>query len=619
VALRSFAPGLAVDKVTGKGVPVMTAKVLNLDTGDPVDVFDPEDTVNPRSLTTNQAGYFAAFKADADRLSLTFGGVTLFIEALELYDAIKGDAAAAASSAAAAQTAAENAAAGATAPTKTTVDTIMGGDTTNLVPAVNARRKKGSTITPDDFTGANDKAKLQACINYCVANGYPTIVFDRMLDITGQGSVSIDKVPSWTNRTVITLEGSGGGIVKNDAGIIFTSATANTGDITIRGLKFASTSGAGTVVIDGDKLIRLSLSENEYRSVDRVFSQTTVGRFAQTVRFHKEHVVAGTGPAITFRESYDVTVDDCLFEDRTAGVWNSDGTMTVIANRNLRITKSLFENMSGVPIKLAYSWGCVLDGNYFEFNGAATDPQIDLYSLAASARQRGVVLRANQVQQTTAQKAAKVGSILMGTTNPLAPLVSQANVMDSGIMWQFAAGTSGTVVGTGDYVENGGLVVFPGQEDRYLAPIGQTTVTTAGRPKSPVIGRDVYFDTTLGKPVWPKTAGTKGAVAIRFTAGATASGTITLTIFGVAYNVAVTAGDSTATVQNKVVAATGTFLPTWSPRVFGLFAMLDSSQRGLLSGAVTFSAGGTGVTQDFCGIYSPGTDPVWVDATGAAV
>ncbi|HEY1179320.1 MAG TPA: hypothetical protein VGF17_24460 [Phytomonospora sp.] len=95
--------------------------MLNLDTGDPVDVFDPEDTVNARLLTTNQAGYFGAFKADADRLSLTFGGVTLFVEALELYTEIKADAATSAAAALDAQASAETAAAGATAPTDTTM------------------------------------------------------------------------------------------------------------------------------------------------------------------------------------------------------------------------------------------------------------------------------------------------------------------------------------------------------------------------------------------------------------------------------------------------------------------------------------------------------------------
>ena len=120
MTLRSFPPGVVFDKVTGKGVPVMTAKVFELlsdgSLGDPVDIFDPEDTVNPRKLTTNQQGYYAAFKADADRLQLTFGGVTLFTSAEELYASLKADAVAA-------RDAAEAAAQAAAGVTKVALDT----------------------------------------------------------------------------------------------------------------------------------------------------------------------------------------------------------------------------------------------------------------------------------------------------------------------------------------------------------------------------------------------------------------------------------------------------------------------------------------------------------------
>ena len=487
-----------------------------------------------------------------------------------------------------------------------------------LTAGLAQKRAKGDTITPDDFTGT-DRARLQAAVNYCTANGYPTIILDRMLDLTGQPAVSIDKAV-WYIRDVVTFEGSGGGIVKHDAGTVFTTGTANTGDIAIRGVKFESTSGAGTILWDGDNLIRISSSECEYRDWDLIFSQTTVGRYAQSVRFHKEHIVGGTGPAFKFRESYDVTIDDCLIEDRTAGVWNSDGTMTTIANRQLRIANNVMENMSGIPIKLAMCWGAVIDTNYFEANGAATDPQIDLYTLAVSASQRAVVLRANQVQQTAAQKAAHVGAILIGNGSPAAPLVTAANINDGGILFQFGSPANPvTLVGSGDYSEAGGLVVYPGQEDHYLSPIGKSG-TTADRPKSPVIGRGVYFDTTLGKPVWPKTAGTKAQVSLQYTSGASTTGTITLTILGTPFTVPVVAGDTAAQVRTKTLAAASTFFPTWKPSAWLTDTVIFTAiQRGLVSGALSFAAGGTGVTVANYGLDNAGTDPVWVDATGTSV
>lgn len=502
----------------------------------------------------------------------------------------------------------------------TTGDLRLGdgvGTWANLPSQLN-KRAKGATITPDDFPGT-DHAKLQAAVNHCTANGYPTIILDRMLDLTGAAAVSIDKVPSWTNRAVITFEGSGGGVIKNDAGTVFTSATANTGDITVRGVKFESTSGAGTILWDADKLLRLSFSENEYRNWDLIISQTTVGRWAQSVRVHKEHVVGGTGPAILFRESYDVTVDDCLFEDRTAVLWNSDGTMPSIANRNLRITNNVMENLSGVPLKLAMCWGVVISSNYFEQNGGPTDPQIDLHTLTGSSAQRALEINGNTLQQTAAQKAAKVGAVLIGFSLPASPLVLTGNVQDGGILFQCATGAIGHMISTGNYSEAGGLVAYPGQEHRFWNELGATGATSA-RPKNPVIGRDVYFDTTLGKPVWPKTAGVVASASLRLTAGATTSGTITITMLGTAYNVAVTAGDTLTQVRDKIVAAATTFFPTWRPAAYLTTSVLFTAlQKGNVSGTLVFAAGGTGVTYDYFGLDVPGTNVVWVDGAGVTV
>lgn len=492
----------------------------------------------------------------------------------------------------------------------------------NLPSQLN-KRAKGTTITPDDFPGT-DHAKLQAAVNHCTANGYPTIILDRMLDLTGAGPVSVDKTPSWAVRSSLTFEGTGGGIVKHDAGVVFTSATEETGDLTFRGVKFVSTAGAGSVLIDADKLLRTFSINNEYRDWDLIARQVVSGRWAQSMRFLNEKIIGGAGPAFLFRESIDCTFDGILCEDRLTGstgglIANSDGAMTGIANRNLRIVNCCIENNSGTAVKLAMCYASILQGNYFEHNGQPDDPHIDLYTLATSSGQISVSLIGNEFAMQAAQLAARTPAVLLGQGRTHDLVISIGNVSDGGVLYKFG-NASGQAIGTGDTIEAGGLLIYPGQEDRYITlPAGKST-TTAARPKNPRIGES-YFDTTLGKPIFAKTAGTPASVELQFSAGASSSGNITITINGVSYVVAVTAGDTAAQVRDKVVAAADSvFWPTWRVAPYSTTTVgIDALTLGNVPGALIFAAGGTGVAQDTFAYSTNGTDPTWVDGAGVTV
>lgn len=473
---------------------------------------------------------------------------------------------------------------------------------------------RGETIRPSQFAGATDRDKLQATIAACIADGYKTIVLDRWYDLTGAAAVSIDKV-NWYDRDKVVITADGGGIIKNDSGFVFTSATANTGDVALVGVKFKSTPGVGATVFDADKLLRFDTHKCEFRDWDHYLQQTTVGRWAQSVRLMDCVIVGGSGAFVRCRESYDMTLRDNLVEDRDAKgeqamfFENTDGTMTGIANRNLRILSNTVENCDRVPIKLAMCWSAALDLNYFEQNGNATDPQIDLWTLATLVRQTGLRITNNMVQQKTTQKDNKIGAILMGASIA-DPVFSSGNVTE-GTLYQFGS-TSGRVVGTGDRVESGGRLIYSGQENQYLT-LGAKTTTTAGRPKNPTLG-DPYLDTDLGKLIAAKTAGTKALVSFRLTAGATTSGNITLTILGTPYVVAVTAGDTLTQVRDKIVAAATTFYPTWKPRASSTnVAAFDALVPGLVSGTNSFNAGGTGVTSDYFGLDGAGTSPTYAE------
>lgn len=478
--------------------------------------------------------------------------------------------------------------------------------------------RKGSSITPDDFKGS-DAERLQAAVDFCVNNGYPVIIFNRLLDLTGASPIVVNK-NVWSNRNAVVFEGMGGGIAKHGAGVVFTSDAENTGDLIFKSVEFVSASGAGAVLLDCDKLIRCYSVNNDYRNWDLIARQTTVGRYAQSMRFIGDRIIGGSGPAFLFRESYDCVFDDILCEDRVGGFFaNDDGAMTSIANRALRITNTVIENCSGIPIQLAMCWSALIEGNYFEFNGAATDPQIDLNTLATLSAQSAVSIIGNMVTQKTVQREV-VPAILLGNGRPKDQITSIGNISEGGYLYKFAvSSSSGIIVGSGDYVENAGFVIYPGQEHRYISQESKS-VTTAARPKNPRLG-DTYFDTTLGYPIWPKTVGTVGTVSLQINGGATTSGDITITIFGVPYVVAVTAGDTNVQVRDKIVASVATFFPTWKTRSFSTsVAAFDTpTPGGPISGALSFSGGTTGVTQNYFGIDVLGTDPTWVNATGTTV
>lgn len=84
MTLQSFEPGIALDRVTMRGVPAAQATVTDYFTGDPVDVFSTTDDTTPIALTTNRYGYFDEFRADAVVVRVKFGTVILTRTAVNL-------------------------------------------------------------------------------------------------------------------------------------------------------------------------------------------------------------------------------------------------------------------------------------------------------------------------------------------------------------------------------------------------------------------------------------------------------------------------------------------------------------------------------------------------------
>jgi hypothetical protein len=149
---------------------------------------------------------------------------------------------------------------------------------------------------------------------------------------------------------------------------------------------------------------------------------------------------------------------------------------------------------------------------------------------------------------------------------------------------------------------------------------GGKTGSTANRPSSPtyIVGVGAqYYDTTLNKPIWCKSTGVKEVDTLTVSAGAIASGNITITLNGVATNVAVAAGDSAGNVGDKIRASvfsgwtvsgtTGSATVTFTKISYGT------------NSAPTFAdSGTTGTTASFA-VTTVGANTIWIDSTGTAV
>ena len=465
-----------------------------------------------------------------------------------------------------------------------------------------------NAVNPDRFPGATDAAKLQNAISYAIANGYRPILVSRWFDLTGAAPLIITKPIG--RRQVVRFVGAGGGIRKDDAGAIFTGA-AGVSDVWAVGVDFASIPGAGTIVWDCDKLVLVNSEGCTYRGVDRVVSQTAPAGYLQSVRFHRDHITGGSGPAFTFVRSFDTTFDDVLIEHREGGIWHAQyGDGSGVAHTNLRITKCLIEGLSGAPLKLSSAAaGLTIESCYFEASGDAATSQIDLYTVAPTARAVGIMLASNTFTLKAAQIAARTPAILHGQMAPSFWENSIGNTVSDGFLHGFGHATAGAVIGSGEYAPNG--LVLPWQEERYHK-IGDSSAGTTARPWRPRLGQQ-HFDTTLNKPVWVKTVGSPYTATYQITAGASTTGTITLTM-EIALTVSVTAGDSVTQVRDKIVAAASAPTSRWRAAAIGADHVQLVSNRNR-TGTPTFNGAATGVTATPT-LTIAGLDNVWVDATG---
>lgn len=269
----------------------------------------------------------------------------------------------------------------------------------------------GNIISPESYTG-NAVQKLQSAIADAVTNN-SIVKINRMYDITGLGSIIINKAADLGNRRVLYLTSDGGGIIKNDTGYVFDASAQNVGDIVIKNFRFVSTAGAGTTVWNCNKFIRIHSAFNEYYNWDTIAEANNY--IFQSLRFTNEHIVGGNGWAFTTKQVYDSTIEHCLFENRQNGIKNTQDVSGVM-NYNLRILNNVMENFSGIPIQLMGCWTSEISNNYFEANQGGC---IDIQTLAVNSTHIALQVRGNNCTLTSTQLTNGNSAILVGNTSEL--------------------------------------------------------------------------------------------------------------------------------------------------------------------------------------------------------
>lgn len=255
--------------------------------------------------------------------------------------------------------------------------TVTDGSITTAKLSTSLKNKAMPNISPQDFEGT-DAQKLQAAVNYSIANGFPAIVIDKEYDITGatinitKGIRITDEVSQYS-RTILHFIGAGKGLIKKtDTGFMFSSEGVS-GDIAFDGVKFRGLSTTDLPdncidmkVFDCRNLIRLYITNCTFTWCGCVYYQNDVPSYTCQSVSSIGNLYAKNKDVINCLNIYDVRFTSDLIED---GVHFANCNTIQANTRCLRILDCCIEGMSGEAINLkGVCNNCVICDNYFEAN-----------------------------------------------------------------------------------------------------------------------------------------------------------------------------------------------------------------------------------------------------------
>lgn len=218
-------------------------------------------------------------------------------------------------------------------------------------------------ISPDDFEGS-DFEKVQGAINEAITSG-KGIRFTRMYDITGNTLV-IDKPD---DRKSVLFIGQGGGLLKSDSGFMFNTPRSYIGDLNFINMRFDSVEGAGTILFNADKIIRVKSTASVYRNVDTIAKATN--RYIQSFDFIGDSIVGGKGSVFETPATYGLVCLNILVEHREhffTQTPNMDPASEYKRMFKAVFRDCMFEGLEGYAFFLRWTISVTIDGCYFEQN-----------------------------------------------------------------------------------------------------------------------------------------------------------------------------------------------------------------------------------------------------------
>lgn len=221
-------------------------------------------------------------------------------------------------------------------------------------------------ISPEQFSGT-DFNKVQSAINAAVTSK-KSVRLTKIYNITGSGTLKLNKSTQF-DRRILYIFGEGGGIRKDDGGIIFsTDYNDYHGDFSFSSCRFESVEGAGTVVFDGNRLIRVNCRDNEYFNVDTIVKNSNPPSpyvALQSWKFIHEHVVGGKGKVIEGYNVHDFVFQSSLIEDRKVA---ADGIF-IYGGARISIEDNVIESINaGASISVRGAKTFSIKKNYLEAN-----------------------------------------------------------------------------------------------------------------------------------------------------------------------------------------------------------------------------------------------------------
>lgn len=257
---------------------------------------------------------------------------------------------------------------------------IQIGDADN--PVVAELITVNGIISPAQWGGANDVERVQNCVDYAIAHGYPNIVIDREYDLTG-GTIYIDKGTKITDdvsaysRNTLCFVGTGKAMFKKeDTGFMFSSNHGRSRDISFDCIKFRGYSTSNLPVdcidvkcFDAERLIDIRVTNcvfTWFRAVyyqDNDAAHTSQGIMSMGNLYAKNYYVG------YIRQAYGINLINDVLEDGVQAILSEATSPTDSVVRTMECISTTFEGFAGTAIEIkGATFGVNINCCYFEAN-----------------------------------------------------------------------------------------------------------------------------------------------------------------------------------------------------------------------------------------------------------